>query len=127
MHSPKQIRAHVDNRSHQQAPGTSAFNQKMVLGGPLFAYEVLSAINEIVERVLLVHQLAIVVPVLAHIVVVANMRDDVRQAAIEQDQLRTRKRRRHAKSIGTVGVQQERSLSVALKSFLIDDRERHLD
>ena len=49
--------------------------------------EVLSHSNEVVEGVLLLQELAVLVPLPAHVTAAADVRDGIREAAVDQAQL----------------------------------------
>src|ERR1700739_4440850 len=121
MDGLEQVRTHVDYRAHEQASGAATFDEETIFGSPLLLDEVFGTVNEIVEGVLLVHELAIVVPMLAHVVAAANVRDDESEAAVEQDQARGRKVGGRTETIGTVSVKKERASAIAWKAFLVDD------
>ena len=89
--------------------------------------EVLSAVDKIVERVLLVHEFAVIVPLLTHVITAANVSEHENQATVQQHQPGTREKCRHPESIRAVGVEQERLGTITLETFLVDDRKRDLD
>ena len=60
----------------------------------LFFDQVLGAVDEVVEGVLLLHHAALFAPFLAQLAAAADVRDHVNHAAIEQAETARRKRRR---------------------------------
>src|SRR3546814_4341893 len=64
---PVLVRRHVGDRAHQQAAGAAAVGRHPVRRGIAFLHQEIGDIDEVGERVLLVQQLAVVVPRAAHL------------------------------------------------------------
>ena len=106
MYGFEKVRPHIDHRAHQQTAGAGAFDHQAVLGGPLLPDQEFGAIDEVEERVLLLHEHAVFAPLLAHLVAAANVRDGVGHAAVEQAHPVAVKRGRHANPVAAVAVKE---------------------
>ena len=86
VHGAEEVGALVDHGAHEQAAGAAALDQQPVGRGPLLADQELGAVDEVEERVPLLHQHAVVVPGLAQLVAAADVGDRDGDPAVEQAQ-----------------------------------------
>jgi len=83
----KQVRTHVGDGAHEQPAGAASTNGQPVLRRIPLPLEKLRGGDEVGEGVLLLHHLAVVVPLAAHLLAAANVRDGVDDPAVEQREL----------------------------------------
>src|SRR5438309_1837441 len=70
---PEQVRAHVGDRAHEQTAGASAPDDESIRAGPSLSHQVPGAGDEVGEGVLLVEELALVVPAPAQLAAAADV------------------------------------------------------
>src|SRR4051794_14430674 len=104
MDGSEQIWAHVDNDSHQQAPGAAAFNRKAIRRGPPFADQKFGTIDEILKSIFLFHQHAILAPSLSQFVSASDVGYGVTHSTIQQTEPCQGESGRHADAIRSVAV-----------------------
>jgi hypothetical protein len=71
------LRRHVGDRPHQQAAGAAAKRGHAIRRGIAFLHQEIGDVDEVGEGVLLVQQLAILVPAAAHFLAAADVGDGV--------------------------------------------------
>ena len=89
-------------------------------------HEILGAIDEVGERVQLLHHPALFPPFLAHLAAAADVCVGEDDAAIEQAQAIRRERRRSRRAVRAIRIEQERRLAIESDAFAVDDRDRDL-
>ena len=114
----------VDDRAHQEATGTSAFDRELLRRRPPRRDQRLGADDEVVERGLLVRHLAGFVPAAAEVAAAADVGDSKDDAAVEQRDARLRERRIDRDAVATVAVEEQRLRSGALLVAAVDERDR---
>src|ERR1019366_279347 len=82
--------------------------------------------DEIIEHMLLVRQVASLVPLLAVLASTAQVRNRIDAARVEPDAVRRVKAGREINAITAVTIQQRRVPAIALESFLVQDVDGHL-
>src|SRR5207245_11136367 len=87
--------------------------------------QILPYVDEIVERVLLVHHLALIVPRAAHLLAAADVGDGVAEAAIEQTENTGVKSRFSRRAVRSISVLEQRMRAILLPAFAYDPRQRH--
>ena len=118
------LRGDVRDRAHQQAAGRAAARDQPRRRRPARARQVLGARDEVGEGVLLVQQLAVLVPAAAHLPAAADVRDRVAEAAVEQRQPADGEARVHRDLVAAVAVQQERRAAIAGSPLAAHQRDR---
>ena len=78
------LRRHVGDRAHQQSAGAAAGGEDLVLRDVALRDEELGRVDEIGEGVFLLEQLAVLVPLPAHFLAAADVRDGVDEPAVDQ-------------------------------------------
>ena len=91
------------------------------------SYQGLGHVDEVMEAVLLVQQLAILVPLATQLLAAAHMGDGIDEAAIEQGETRRAEVGVHAGAIGAVAIDQQGGLARLEQILAIDQGDRHLD
>ena len=79
-----------------------------------------------VKLLRLLAQLALAVPVMAHLVAAADMGVGEGDAAVEQAEARRRERRVEPVAVGAVAVEQQRPAAGGREVVAVDDGDRHL-
>ena len=87
----------------------------------------LGAGDEVGEGVLLLQQLAVLVPLPPHLLSAADVRHGIHEAAIQQADAQRVEARVHAVAVRTVPVKQQRVRSVLPETLAVDQRDRHAD
>ena len=100
-------------------PALRSFDHQAIAGVHLFAIKPPGAVDEVVKRVLLLHEHAVVMPGLAHLVATADVGDDVDHATVEQTEAIAVEAGRHAGTVRAIAVKEERRTPV-LASHLCD-------
>ena len=108
-HRAPQSRVAVDHRPHQLAAGGAARDADPPLGGDPARDQPPRHIDEIIEGIGALLQLAALVPRAAHVVAAPDMRDGIGKAPVHQRQPRGGKPRRNRDAIGAVAIQMQRS------------------
>ena len=120
------VRRHVRDRAHQQAAGAAAEAGDAVFRRITFLHQETGDVDEVGEGVLLLQQLAVLVPAAAHFLAAADMGDGVDHAAVEQAQQGRAETRIARNAVAAVGVLQQRRRAVLPESLAINHRHRHL-
>jgi hypothetical protein len=115
MSSPPALPPRIARRADRQALAAGVFLRDEVLG----------AGDEIVKRVALVQQLAVLVPRTAHLPAAAHVGDGDDEAAVEQAQLPRIEGRIGAGAVGAVAVEHHGVGTVALHALAVDHGDRH--
>ena len=105
-HRLEQVGAHVDDRAHEQPAGAASADRQPVALRVALRHQVLGGGDEIGERVLLVEQPPLLVPLTPHLLTAADVGDGVNDAAVEQAHQVRAERRIGADPVGAVRVQQ---------------------
>ena len=117
----------VHDGTHQQSARAAAHGVQVVGAGESGFHHGFAAVNEVGEGVHFVEQLAVLVPVSAHLASATDVSDGVHEAAVEHAQARHREAGVHAVAVAAVGVKEEGVVAVALHAFAVDDAHGHLD
>ena len=104
----EQIRAHVDDGTHQQPTSAATQDEQPRRVGESLVDQVFRACNEVAEGIRLVPQAAGVIPPTAELLAPAHVRDGEHEPAVEQTQPRRVERGVHADAIRAVAIQQQR-------------------
>ena len=118
----EQFRRQVGHRAHQQSPGAAAEGHQVLRPGSAGVDEVPGHRDEVGEGVLLLQQLAPLVPQPAHLAAAANVRDREHHPAVQQGQPRDGEPRVLRGLVGAVAVKHCRSREVDARP--IDERDR---
>ena len=116
-------RRHVGHRTDQQAARAAAERDEVLRPGHVGVDEMRCDGDEVGEGVLLLQQLAVLVPRPAQLAAAAHVRDGEHHAAVEQRQPGDGEPRVLARFVGPVAVQQRRRRE--LQAGAVDDRHRH--
>src|SRR5882762_8242480 len=114
-----------NHRAHQKAAIASTLDRKFFGARIVLFDQVFGGGRKIVEHVLLVGEIAGLMPVFPELATASNIRHDINAAAIEPKPSRKIKIWRHTDSVAAVAVKQRRVLSVTLHSFSKNDIERN--
>ena len=98
----------IDDRPHQLAARRASAGGDHALRGVALGDQAPARIDEIVEGVGALEQLALQIPAPPEIIAAADMRDGIGEAAIDEAQPRGRKTRRDRIAIGAVGIEMQR-------------------
>ena len=121
-----EVGPHREHRTHQQTAGAAAHRVDPVRVGVSLGREVLGGGDEVGERVLLVEELAVLVPGAAHLLAAADVGDRIDEAPVDQAQERRAERRIHAGAVGTVAIEQQRAAALlGTQVGPVDEGHRH--
>jgi hypothetical protein len=120
-----QIGIGIDHRAHQLAARRAARDADAPLAGEAALDQPLRHIDEIVEGVGALVELAVEIPLLAQIVAAADMRDGIGKAAVEQESRVVEKPGSDRDAIGAIAIEVQRPAAVFLEAFFGDDRDRN--
>ena len=98
----------IDDRAHQLAARRAAAGGHHALGGVTLGDQPAPCIDEIVEGVGPLEQLALQIPAPPEIVAAADVGDGIGKAAVHKAEARGRKARRHGIAIGAVSIEMQR-------------------
>ena len=121
-----QVRSLGEERSHQQPAVAGALSRQFRRIGIAAFDEVLGCGDEIIEHMLLVRQVAGLVPLLAVFAATAQVRDRIHAARIEPDAARGIECGREADAVTAIAIQQRRIPAIALEPLLMQYVEGHL-
>ena len=124
--SAELFRCLVDDGAHQLAARRTATGRDHPRRRPAGRDQALGDINEIVERVGALGELAIKIPLIAQIIAAADLGDGKGHAAIQQAQPVGRKARHGRDAIGAIGIKMQLAGAIRLEALLVDNRDRHL-
>src|SRR3990172_504917 len=108
----EEVGAHVDDGAHQQPAGTSTLRIQVFRTRVALFDEVFGTVDEVCECILLLQQLAVVVPDPSQFLSSANMGYGIDKAAVKQTYPRSAESSVPAGTIGAVSVQEKRILSI---------------
>src|SRR5690606_1866301 len=122
---PVLLRRHVDHRAHQQAAGAAAHGRHPVGSRVTLGHQEIGDVDEVGEGVDLLQQLAVLIPLPAHLLAAADVGDGVDGAAVHQADHVAVERGRGAGAVGTVGVLVQGGGTVAAEVLAVQDRHRN--
>ena len=80
----KKLRCLIGDRAHELAPGAPAAGGDAAFGCKAALDEAAGGIDEVMERVRALLQLAVEIPLVAHVIAAANVRDGISETAIDE-------------------------------------------
>ena len=119
----EQLRRHVGHRTDEQPARAAAEGDEVLRPGHVGLDEMPCHRDEVGEGVLLLQQLAVLVPRPAELAAAAHVRDGEHHAAVQQRQPGDGEARVLARLVGAVAVQQRRRR--VGQAGAVDDRDRH--
>ena len=120
-HDAKQIGTQVGNRAHQQASGTTAFDDDLVFRAVALFSQLLHAGDEVGEGIALPHHLARIVPSVAQVTAAADVRVGYDDASVEHGKARDGEADGQAVAVRAVTVEVERVGGIFCKAVAAVD------
>ena len=125
-HGAKQVGALRQHGAHEQSAIAPALDGQLLRVRVIGLDEILRARDEVIEDILLLRQVAHLVPLLAELPAPAQVRDRIHAARVEPHAATQREGRRKADAVAAVAVENRRIVSVELRVLALDDVDGNL-